>query len=345
MKILSKLVYAFTLIIFLKPCSAQTTITPADSARRLLDTVISFAKNKSLFRKKVDWQKVEDSVRSSAVHAVTIKEVLPSIQLLYKLLGDHHGFITYGGKYYGWRGNDQPIDPKTHAALLKKYKDGYGLTARMLGNSYGYLLIPDNNPTHHGDVDKIAQQIQDTLKKLEPQHLKGLIIDLRLNPGGDMYAMLGGLSSLFKPGRLGSFAFTATGQTEEWGIKNNKVYGGTDTVCHIKQTINPLYNLNVVVLIGPYTCSSGEATAISFKGRINTHFIGENTGGYTTSNESLQFTDQIGFFLATAVEADRNGKLYLDKVQPDEQVIGGDNFDDLKKDKKIRAALKWLQWK
>jgi len=34
---------------------------------------------------------------------------------------------------------------------------------------------------------------------------------------------------------------------------------------------------------------------------------------------------------------------YWDTVKPDETIVGGDNFDDLKSDKKIIAALKWLK--
>ena len=345
MKTLTKLTCIFILAIALRPStsSAQSINLKNDSAHLLLDTVLSFTKHNSLYRNKVDWKKVEDSVKLTAANAVTVKDVIPSVKLLYKLLGDHHGFITYGNKSYGWRGNDKPIDSAIHQVLLKKIKTEYTLMPQMLKKGYGYLLVPDNNPTHPGDVNKIARQIQDSLIKLEPQKLKGLIIDLRLNPGGDMWAMIGGLITLFEPGKLGAFVFPVTNTEEVWGVKNNMVYDGRDTAYIQKQLAKSLYNLKVVVLIGPYTRSSGEATAISFKGRKNTWFIGENSGGYTTSNNSFQFTNEIGFFLATSVEADRNGHVYLDNVQPDQEIIGGDDFDDLKKDEKVIAGLKWLK--
>ena len=177
---------------------------------------------------------------------------------------------------------------------------------------------------------------------LNPNQLKGLIIDLRLNLGGSMWPMIGGLAALFEQGKLGAFVFPASGNQEEWGINKNLVYDGVDTVYHLNKGVN-LSQLKVVVLIGPYTRSSGEALAISFKGRKNTWFAGENTGGYTTSNESIQFSREIGFFIATAVEADRNGQLYLDNVKPDTEIMGGDAFDDLRNDQKIIAALKWLK--
>lgn len=345
MKTRSKLICILLLAITLRPgtSSAQSINLKNDSAHLLLDTVLSFAKHNSLYRNKVDWKKVEDSVRLTAENAVTTKEVLPSIQLLYKLLGDHHGFITYGNKSYRWEKAEAKLDPKTHKALIKKGQEKNKVSSCILEKGYGYLQIPNNNPTHQGDIEKIATQIRDSLLKLNPQQLKGLIIDLRLNYGGNLSAVLGGLTTLFKPGKLGSFVYPVTGQAEEWGIINDRIFAGTDTTHKIPGIGKSTYNLKVVVLIGPYTRSSGEAAAISFKGRKNTLFIGENSGGYTTSNNSFQFTKEIGFFIATAVEADRNGHIYLDNVQPDQEIIGGDDFEDLKKDEKIIAGLKWLK--
>lgn len=321
----------------------------ADSVRHLIDTLLHFSKSNSLYSNQADWKKITDSVRFKAANAGSIKDALPAVQLLYQLLGDHHGFVTYNNKYYGWRGNSKPLDKTIHAAVIKKIKDGYHLKKAMLEKGYGYLLVPDNNPTHHGAVNEIARQIRDSLGALNPAKLKGLIIDLRLNPGGDMYAMIGGLSNLFEPGKLGSFVYPGTKKEETWNIDTrngvDRVFSGPDTICTINRRGNALYKLKVVVLMSPYTCSSGEALAISFKGRNNTHFIGENTGGYTTANNSFQFTDEIGVFVAAAAEADRNGQMYIDNVKPDDELIGGDDFDNLKMDRKVIAALKWLKHK
>ncbi|QNK64394.1 S41 family peptidase [Pedobacter sp. PAMC26386] len=328
---------------------AQQAALKTDSAHLLLDTILNFTKSRSLYRDKVNWKTVEDSVRATAANATSIKDALPAVQLLYKLLGDHHGFITYKKKTYGWKDGNKPLDKMAHPALVKKIREGYKLTPKRLEKGYAYLLVPDNNPTHNGDIGKIAKQIRDSLALFNPRGLKGIIIDLRLNPGGAMWPMIGGLSALFEPGKLGAFIFPASQKQEEWGIKknitNSIVYDDTDTVCNVQSRGKNLHDLKVVVLIGPYTCSSGEALAISFKGRKNTWFIGENTGGYTTANDSFQFNSKIGFFLATSVEADRNGQIYLDNVKPDEEITGADDFDNLKNDQKVIAALKWLKRK
>ncbi|MBK0378462.1 S41 family peptidase [Mucilaginibacter segetis] len=326
-----------------KPAQAQIVISKTDSVHRLVDTVLQFAKDRSFYRGQVNWISVTDSVQKKASNATSIKEAIPAIQLLFRLLGDHHGFITYGNTSYGWHHGDAPLDRNLHQGLLKKYREGYHLTPKVIEKKYGYLLLPNNNPTHPGDLEKIGQQIRDSLALFNGHGFKGVIIDLRLNPGGSMWPMIGGLAALFGPGKLGAFAFPEPQPDEAWGIENNKVYDGADTTYSVKSRGKDLSSMKVVVLIGPYTRSSGEALAISFKGRPNTWFIGENSGGYTTANESIQFTNQIGIFIATSVEADRNGRIYPDYIKPDAEIIGGDNFDDLTKDKKIIAALEWLK--
>ena len=158
-----------------------------------------------------------------------------------------------------------------------------------------------------------------------------------------MFPMLGGIMNVFAEGKLGTFVDPVSKKGEEWGKRGNNLYDGAETGYTLTKTLPDLHHLSIVVLIGPRTASSGEATAISLKGRKNTYFIGENTNGYTTGNSSIQFSYNTGIFLATSVEADRNGNIYLDHVNPDLQIAGGDNFSSLSSDKKVVAALKWLK--
>ncbi|HVW95419.1 MAG TPA: S41 family peptidase [Mucilaginibacter sp.] len=335
--------YGITAFYYPDSAKAQQNLSSADSARRLVDTALQFAKTRSLYRMQVNWPEVEDSVRQVAGTAKNIRETMPAIRLLFSLLKDHHGFITYGKTIYRWDKRSLPLDKAVHKNLINKYKAGFKLMPQVLDKHYGYLLLPGNNPTHSGDIERLARQIRDSLTLFSRRSIKGLIIDLRLNTGGSMWPMIGGLSALFKPGKLGAFTYADAQSEEAWGIYNSKVYDGADTVCAIKSRGKDLSDMKVVILLSPYTASSAEALAISFKGRPNTRFIGEPSAGYTTANESVQFTPDIGLFLATAVESDRNGKSYPDRVTPDEEIVGGDDFDHLLNDQKVTAALKWLK--
>jgi hypothetical protein len=339
-----RIVFSCFLFFFAGNAVAQQSVPEPDSAHIFIDSALQFARKYSLYRDKVNWQNVEDSIKLTSKAARSTIEAIPSLQLLFRLLGDKHGAVVYAGKFYRGYPKRDIVDTIVHKALLKKYFKDNTAESVLLEPGYGYLLIPDNNPTREGDVDRIGQDIQARLNKLNPSELKGLIIDLRVNPGGDMFAMLAGLTEIFEPGELGAFVDPVSHTKEKWGT--NGYYSWSDSLSHTRATVVHTFSkpgLKIVVLISPETKSSGEAVAISFKGRPNTLFIGEPTGGYTTSNYSFQFTDSCGLFLSASIEADRNGTIYWDNITPDEVITGGDNFDDLKADKKVIAALNWLK--
>jgi carboxyl-terminal processing protease len=122
--------------------------------------------------------------------------------------------------------------------------------------------------------------------------------------------------------------------------------GGYQTT---KITINPelrFENMPVVVLLGPVTKSSGSMTAIAFKNRPHTLFIGEPTAdGYTTSNGYFSFSSNLILNFATNFVADRKMNVYKTTVNPDSYIYQGDNFENLLEDKKVKYAIKWLKAK
>ena len=325
--------------------ASSQSVTGADSARNFIDSALSFARHNSVYRNKLNWTAITDSVKTSSTGAKSILEAMPAMAQLYRLTGDYHGFVLYRGKYYKWWRPSKKTDTTVHKVLEVKFKMKPLIEQQLLEKGYGYLSIPRNNPNHAHQTDTIANQIQDSLAKLTPARLKGLIIDLRLNSGGSMFPMILGIGNIIDKGKQGSFYDPASQTSTAWGVKGLDIYVGNDTKCSVLKfcTVNPA--IKVVVLISPKTASSGEATAISLKGQKNVYFIGETTGGFTTANDSIDFTNDLSAFFATAVEADRNDKLYYDNVLPDKEIIGGDNFNDLHKDAKVIAALQWLKQK
>ena len=90
----------------------------------------------------------------------------------------------------------------------------------------------------------------------------------------------------------------------------------------------------VAVLIGPQTASSGEATALSFKGRPNTQFFGQPTAGFTPANRTFKLSDGAVLVLIVSWMTDRNGEKYPN-VTPDEP---GSSPEDTQ-----QKALDWLR--
>jgi C-terminal processing protease CtpA/Prc len=74
------------------------------------------------------------------------------------------------------------------------------------------------------------------------------------------------------------------------------------------------------VLIGPVTNSAGEGVALAFRGRTATRLFGQPTYGRTTGNDPLTLPDGSGLAVAVVVMADRTGRTYGGKIEPDEPV-------------------------
>jgi hypothetical protein len=92
-------------------------------------------------------------------------------------------------------------------------------------------------------------------------------------------------------------------------------------------------------LTGPRTASSGEAVTIAFRGRPRTRSFGLPTAGLSTSNGTFPLPDGAALLLTTAIEADRTGRRYGDKIEPDQLVEN----DPTKGDPAIEAATQWLR--
>ena len=102
-------------------------------------------------------------------------------------------------------------------------------------------------------------------------------------------------------------------------------------------------NRPIAVLLSGLTASSGEIVAVSLQGRPATRFLGKPTYGATTANTSYQIRGTSYLTVAGSVDADRQGHSYPIHLQPDEIIMGGDNFADFQQDTKVLAALNWLK--
>lgn len=96
----------------------------------------------------------------------------------------------------------------------------------------------------------------------------------------------------------------------------------------------------VAVLTGPQTKNSGEALAIAFRGRPRTRAFGQPTAGFSGTNTNLLLSDGSIILLTTATMADRNGKRYGTRVEPDELIAAATGSSE--EDPTLSAAVKWL---
>jgi len=68
-----------------------------------------------------------------------------------------------------------------------------------------------------------------------------------------------------------------------------------------------------------------------------------STAGFVTSNAGPFYVDGQQVFVMSSLISDKYGKIYNDGLLPDIQIVEGDDFNDLTKDAKVSAALRWLK--
>lgn len=170
-----------------------------------------------------------------------------------------------------------------------------------------------------------ATQGQQVLARLQPAASCGWIVDLRYNLGGTSFAMSTAVGPLLDPGARMYFksksAMTAVmyqdGQelrTDGAGLPQPIAGFRVEQPTLLSGDLKP-----VAVLQGPLTASSGEATALLFKGRPKTRFFGGNTAGLTTGNAPLSLPDGATLVLTTSRMLDRTQTFYP-VLHPDEVV-------------------------
>jgi C-terminal processing protease CtpA/Prc len=154
---------------------------------------------------------------------------------------------------------------------------------------------------------------------------------LRSNTGGNMWPMLAGLKPFLGSAGLGTFE-SPTGSSPKW-------VAGQSVGVEPPEALGVLENAWVAVLTGPRTASSGEAVTIAFRGRPHTRSFGLPTAGLSTANGTFPLPDGAMILLTTAVEADRTGRKYGDKIDPDVRVEAGTTAAG---DAVLAAATQWL---
>ena len=300
---------------------AVTANTPlAPEAQRELDSALAIVRRGSLWRDTVTWSRVEPEVRALAAGSETASDTYPAIRALLARLGDHHSFLMrpQGATAFRTGGAENP------RPLVRVQMDGIG-----------YISVPAYAGADQAAATAYVRAVHDSLVRAVANGAGTCrwILDLRTNGGGNMWPMLGGLRPFAGEAGLGSFV-SATGSGPLWHARDQ-------VDLQPPPTLAPLESANVAVLTGPRTASSGEAVTISFIGRPRTRTFGLPTAGLSTANATMILPDGAMILLTTAVEADRTGRRYGEKLTPDEVIPAGATgaTDDPQADR----AIEWLK--
>lgn len=315
-----------------------------------VDKILDTVRQQSVFRKKVDWPQAEADVRARVQRATTDEERAGAIVDLFAKMNDVHSILEWKGHSYA---HYEELDEATRAKLLplldRERAQGGKVVAVMIEARVAYVLVPTMPAYTREEVVTYARALCDRVTELMDKKPLGWIVDLRLDGGGNVYPMLLGLSPLLGEGVVGGTIDADGHEVQTWVLKEGRLLWRDRTGDRVfadlgkpARAADP--KAPVAVLVGPMTRSSGQATALAFKGRPNCVLFGDPAAkGYTTVTNPFPFGRDGSLSLAVGFMADRNGVAYESQVLPDRTVAGADDFDEPEADPKVLAAFAWLE--
>ena len=296
--------------------------TPPDEIEVYLQELMDVMETHSIYRNEINWTAFRESVIDTARSTDPRFKKLNGIRQALTLLGDNHSYlIASNGQYIG---GFYPLhcESQTNFFLPKPENIGYIRVA-------GFSGAGNDEPSI-----AFAQAIQDEIAAQDSETLKGWIVDLRRNTGGNMYPMLAGIGPILGEGVAGYF-IDANGNSHSFSYSN-----GTAKYEEFPATqiTNPYQlktpHLKVAVLLDQECGSSGEAIAAGFSGRENTRSFGKPTCGVSTGISGFELSDRSTLGLAISIMADRNMQVFGSNIPPDEEVDP---------DETLLRAAEWIE--
>ncbi len=172
--------------------------------------------------------------------------------------------------------------------------------SRMLRDNIGYVRLRSFQST-------TAEEVRKSVEKLREKNVRGIVMDLRNNPGGllsqaiavsDLFLDSGNLI-VFTKGRLDNQRSRYT-STEDGGV----------------------YDYPLVVLVNPASASASEIVAGAFQDLKRATIMGEKTFGKGSVQTIVPLTDGSGLRLTTALYYTPNGRRIQGKgIVPDITVL------------------------
>ena len=315
-----------------------------DSVKEYIDSALYYMQAKSLNSNAVDWAATKDSAYFKAKNAKTYKDAFPAIVFAFRQLKDFHGMVANEDTFYRY---PPPINFEEilSPAIKKEFLKGNRFVTAYLNNAVAYLRVPSMNVNNQKAIDDLANRLRDSLCMLLGKNPKGIIIDLRMNSGGNSVPMQSGLGPLFTNSLLGYGVDKDGNFLAPVILKNGVVVDDQgNKMANIKNNCIADKKLHIAVLIGVSTVSSGEILAAFLKQQSNVKVFGEPTPGFCNATEGFLYMQNQGYLLLAVNKiADAKKHVYKKmKVEPTVFIKSADNYDDLQTDPTILAALHWL---
>jgi len=157
--------------------------------------------------------------------------------------------------------------------------------------------------------DKTARQIQEGVEKLGGRNLKGLVLDLRNNPGGLMTAALETASFFLNPGQV---------------ILSAKGRNVAETVEKVPDDNKP-WTFSVAVIVNGKTASASEIVSGALQDHDRATIVGEPSFGKGLVQSVYPLSENTGLALTTALYYIPSGRS-IQKTFSSQRAFGAEDF-------------------
>lgn len=318
--------------------------TSKDSITFFYNDLLSNLESKYLYRDNIDWNIVKKYTLEQALKAKDLAASLETTTAVFDTIKCNHCKLFADSGFYGSTLNKQLSQEDFNRAFLIELGKSPSFRVALINRNIGYINMPGMlmiNLTQDS-LNIETQKMYDEIVTLQKtKKIKGWVIDLRFNGGGNVFPMLAALHSLLGNNIVYNAIDDKGVNIGVHTLKDGGFYEGDKLKAKAVSSIKPDTNIPVALLIGKLTGSSGEDIAVAFKSRKNVIFIGENTYGFLTGNDLFELPYNVKIALTTSYITDAQEK-YREYIIPDIEIIKEANFEDLEKDKNVIEALKFI---
>ena len=331
------------IVLFSLNLQAQDLNTSQDSIQVFYNNIFKVLKEGYLYKESVNWDEIESRIKNNLKQYSNFNKSLKEVSNIFDLTNADHSRLYY--KKQQFSGNfEGPTREDFSDQWITKYKTNPSFEVKVIDKDIGYILMPGIMFTDYTskNIHSLAQSMYDKINELKSSNnIKGWILDLRFNTGGNCEPMLLALYDFLGDNEIWGVLDFNKEIEEKIKLTNGKYKINSKNSSYINPKGNLLEKNKVAVITNIATGSSGEITALAFKGRENTIFIGEPTNGKTTANVQATLPFEAFMTLTVGLDCDRNGN-YYQKIIPDIAVVEKDNFDNLLLDGNIQEAIKFI---
>ncbi len=254
-----------------------------DANERYVRKAVKIMDRQGLYAQGERWEAAK--AEALAAHPASHEEAVEIVQKALKVAGGKHSFILSA---------DEVTDNDTSA---------WAMPSVELRDGIAVITLPA-----FGGNENDGRRYAATVLEALPDRLKGVVIDLRDNRGGNMYPMIAAVHRFLPDDDMLRFR----------SRKGTQPISCDFVMRSVGMERQPSIECPVAILTNEWTASSGEAVLICFRGMEKVKVFGSPTAGYASANMPFPLPDGSQLVLTTGCDVARTGEEFCDDpIVPD----------------------------